>query len=169
MPRSCAFSVSRRSSSPRGLKVYTFELPLGCQERSGASSGLTTSSLLFDRDVLFMRPPHCAVSWMVPFRDAKENLVTNRDDPFAIGQRCVQTLSHSVPTHSSHITHLNLAAWQVVAGGGCFFGALPLHLFRVPEPGTTRCFKQRGVKFVSHEEVECNMGGEGELLWLKGK
>src|SRR5262249_38378250 len=28
------------------------------------------------------------VSWMVPFRDAKENLVTNRDDPFAIGQRC---------------------------------------------------------------------------------
>jgi hypothetical protein len=35
-----------------------------------------------------MRSPHCAVSWMVPFRDAKENLVTNRDDPFAIGQRC---------------------------------------------------------------------------------
>jgi hypothetical protein len=34
------------------------------------------------------RPPHCAVSWMVSFRDAKENLVTNRDDPFAIGQRC---------------------------------------------------------------------------------
>src|SRR5215472_3368765 len=98
MPRSCAFSVSRRSSSPRGLKVYTFELPLGCQERSGASSGLTTSSLLFDRDVLFTRPPHCAVSWMVPFRDAKE-LVTSRDCAHA-----------PIP----HIIHVNLSA-QVVA------------------------------------------------------
>src|SRR5262249_52576089 len=100
MPRSCAFSVSRRSSSPRGLKVYTFELPLGCQERSGASSGLTTSS----RDVLFMRPPHCAVSWMVPFRDAKENLVTNRDDLFAIGQRCARKHSH-IPCPRTHPTY----------------------------------------------------------------
>jgi Transposase DDE domain group 1 len=51
----------------------SFELPLGCQERSGASSGLTTSSLLFDRDVLFMHPPHCAVSWVVPFKSRARN------------------------------------------------------------------------------------------------
>src|SRR5215472_13836350 len=121
MPRSCAFSVSRRSSSPRGLKVYTFELSLGCQERSGASSGLTTSSLLFDRDVLFMRPPHCAVSWMVPFRDAKENVVTNRDDQFAIGQRLsANILTFRAHAPIPHITHVNLGA-QVVAGEGLFF------------------------------------------------
>src|SRR5262249_898101 len=139
MPRSCAFSVSRRSSSPRGLKVYTFELPLGCQERSGASSGLTTSSLLFDRDVLFMRPPHCAVSWMVPFRDAKENLVTNRDDPFAIGQRWAR--KHPLRAHAPipHIIHVNLSA-QVVAGGGVFSTHYPTF---VP-----RSRKQRAMKFV---------------------
>jgi hypothetical protein len=161
MLRSCAFSVSRRSSSlwfagsPRGLKVYTFELLLSCQERSGASSGLATSSLLFDRDVLFMRPPHCAVSWMVPFRDAKENLVTNRDDQFAIDQRCAaNTLTFRVHAPLPHITHVNLSA-QVVAGEGLFLDTPPLQLFCyicfvtfVCELERCVASKQRAVKFV---------------------
>jgi hypothetical protein len=54
LPRSCAFSASSRSSST-GMKVCTFEPSLGCQTCSRAK--LSTSSLLFDRAILFMRPP----------------------------------------------------------------------------------------------------------------
>jgi hypothetical protein len=40
------------------LKAFSFEPPLGCQARSCASCTLGTSFLLFDRAILFMRPPH---------------------------------------------------------------------------------------------------------------
>jgi hypothetical protein len=55
---------------------------------------------------------------MVSFRDAKENLVTNRDGPFAIGQRCAASNpTFPCPRTHLHITHVNLGAWQVVARG----------------------------------------------------
>jgi hypothetical protein len=55
------------------------EPPLDCRARSRASCRLSTSSLLFDRAILFMRPPH---------RHAMRRriVVTHYDDPFAIGQ-----------------------------------------------------------------------------------
>src|SRR5215813_754463 len=65
------------------MKVCTFEAPLGCQARSSARCRLSTSSLLFDRDILspvrdmlFMNPLISpTISWMVPLRDPKENLL----------------------------------------------------------------------------------------------
>ena len=53
------------------MKVCTFERPLGCQACSRAK--LSTSSLLFDRAILFMSPsPSPTFGWMVPLCDARE-------------------------------------------------------------------------------------------------
>jgi hypothetical protein len=66
---------------------------------------IETSSLLFDRDILFMNqyPNH---RLDVPFRDAKENLLTHCDIHFAIGQRYTQVSQYL----TTPIPHVNLLA-----------------------------------------------------------
>jgi hypothetical protein len=60
---------------------------------------------------------------MVALRDAKENLVTYRDDPFVIGKvNAKHKFLDSVPrTAPHHTTHVNLAVRQMVAHCRDFF------------------------------------------------
>src|SRR6516164_1209743 len=122
------------------MKVCTFEPALSCQACSRAK--LSTSSLLFDRAILFMSPLTVANYRLdgTVMRCAGENLSTGCDLPLACRK------------HRSHIPH---NAWLILRrGNGCnrrtFFGQSPIIcffrqsqsicfafrscLFRVPEP-----------------------------------
>src|SRR5262249_32737142 len=132
------------------MKVCTFEPPLGCQARSSASCRLSTSSLLFDRDILLFVNPLIfpTIGWMVPLRDAKDNLLTHRDAHLHLAN----------VIHRSHIAYLTTPPSLMLicsAINGCH------------GQGTTRCFvaptAQQKICGNNIGRVEC------KLLRLKGK
>src|SRR6516165_3566744 len=131
------------------MKVRTFEPPLGCQARSSASCRLSTSSLLFDRDILFMNPLISpTIGSMVPLRDAKENLLTHRDTHLHLAN----------VIHRSHIPYVTtLPSLMLICSAinGCH-GQGTTRCFVVPTPQQKICGNNIG-------RVEC------KLLWLKGK
>src|SRR5690348_1291939 len=152
------------------MKVCTFEPPLSCRACSRAK--LSTSSLLFDRAILFMSPLTVANYRLdgTVMRCAGENLSTGCDLPLA----CRKHRSHIPFLHAPH------NAWLILRrGNGCFlaianlsvfFRQSPIYLFRLPElsvprsgtgKGTTRSLVIIRNKKLQHREVE------GRLLWLK--
>src|SRR5262249_16717218 len=100
--RSCAFSASSRSSGLRftdssgGTKVCTFEPSFGCQARSSPSCRLSTSSLLFDRDIL--SPVDRDILFMIP-----PNIPNHRLDGTVA--RCEGESTHT-PGHSSALANV---------------------------------------------------------------
>ena len=120
--------------------MCTFEPSLGCQARSSASSRLRTSSLL--------SPNTPTIGWMVPLRDAKDNLPTHRDTHLHLAN----------VIHRSHIPYLTTPPSLMLicsAINGCH------------GQGTMRCFvaptAQQKICGNNIGRVEC------KLLWLKGK
>ena len=80
------------------MKVCTFEPAVGCKARSGAK--LSTSSLLFDRAILFMSPSaNYRLDGTVKQYDERDKLVIYRDNHIPIGMRQTRA-SHSVPTYT---------------------------------------------------------------------
>jgi hypothetical protein len=106
------------------MKVCTFEPPLSCRACSRAK--LSTSSLLFDRAILFMSPLTVANYRLdgTVMRCAGENLSTGCDLPLA----CRKHRSHIPFLHAPH------NAWLILRrGNGCnrrdFFWQSPIYLF----------------------------------------
>src|SRR5215469_14754771 len=137
LSRSCAFSASSRSSST-GMKVCTFEPPLGCRACSRAKLG--TSSLLFDRAILFMSPLTVANYRLdgTVMRYAGENLNIACDLPLA----CRKHRSH-IPFLPATQRMVNPAARQWLQIVGTFL-AIANHFFSNPQ---SICFAFRSYLF----------------------
>ena len=160
------------------MKVCTFEPALSCQACSRAK--LSTSSLLFDRAILFMSPLTVANYRLdgTVMRCAGENLSTGCDLPLA----CRKHRSHIPFLHTTQ-RMVNPAARQWLQSSGLFLGNRQSsvflgnpNLFVSPSGVVYSAFRNRQGnnafpcnnvimrnKNLQHREVE------GRLLWLKRK
>jgi hypothetical protein len=125
------------------MKVCTFEPAVGCQARSGAK--LSTSSLLFDRAILFMSPSaNYRLDGTVTQYDARDKLVIHRDEPY--------THWHAANTGLTFRSHATTQRMLILRrGNGCnrrdffgnrqsirFFRQSPIYLFRLSELSVPR-------------------------------
>ena len=110
------------------MKVCTFEPAVGCQARSGAK--LSTSSLLFDRAILFMSPSaNYRLDGTVTQYDARDKLVIHRDEyPSACGKHGPHI---PFPRARNDTTHVNLAARQWLQSSGLFWQS-PIFFLAIP-------------------------------------